>query len=66
MVARYHPKDPDEVSRNMSAIRSTGNKTEVALRKTLHRIGAPVSEAEKGLAGSARLRFPPLPRRSLR
>lgn len=35
----YKPKTPDEIRRNMSAIRSTGGKTEVALRSILHRRG---------------------------
>lgn len=35
----YRPKSPDEIQRNMSAIRSTGGKTEVALRSILHRRG---------------------------
>ena len=35
----YTPKSPDEIRRNMSAIRSTGGKTEVALRSMLHRRG---------------------------
>lgn len=35
----YRPKEADEVQRNMSAIRSTGNATEVALRKALHARG---------------------------
>lgn len=35
----YNPKSSDEIRRNMSAIRSTGGKTEVALRSILHRRG---------------------------
>lgn len=35
----YKPKSADEIRRNMSAIRSTGGKTEVALRSMLHRRG---------------------------
>lgn len=35
----YKPKSAEEIRRNMSAIRSTGGKTEVALRSMLHRRG---------------------------
>ncbi|MDE2664209.1 MAG: very short patch repair endonuclease [Gemmatimonadota bacterium] len=38
-MTEYNPKSPDEIHRNMSAIRSTGGKTEVALRSILHRRG---------------------------
>lgn len=38
-MAEYNPKSSDEIHRNMSAIRSTGGKTEVALRSILHRRG---------------------------
>lgn len=38
-MAAYTPKSSDEIHRNMSAIRSTGGKTEVALRSILHRRG---------------------------
>ena len=38
-MAEYTPKSSDEIHRNMSAIRSTGGKTEVALRSILHRRG---------------------------
>ena len=38
-MAEYNPKSSNEVYRNMSAIRSTGGKTEVALRSILHRRG---------------------------
>jgi DNA mismatch endonuclease (patch repair protein) len=35
----YKPKSSGEISRNMAAIRSTENRTEVALRSTLHKLG---------------------------
>src|SRR5262245_57078120 len=35
----YRPKDADEIRRNMSAIRSRDNKTELALRRALHARG---------------------------
>jgi DNA mismatch endonuclease, patch repair protein len=38
-MAEYRPKSPDEIARNMAAIRSTENKTERALRQALHRLG---------------------------
>ena len=39
MPARYRPKSADEVRRNMTAIRSSENKTEVSLRRALHAMG---------------------------
>lgn len=39
MPRAYRPKQADEITRNMRAIRSTGNRTETALRKALHRMG---------------------------
>lgn len=38
-MSDYRPKPPDEIARNMSAIRSTGNETETALRKAVHAMG---------------------------
>lgn len=35
----YRPKPRDEIARNMSAIRSVANKTEVALGRRLHALG---------------------------
>lgn len=35
----YRPKQRDEIAKNMSAIRSTENKTEAALRRALHALG---------------------------
>lgn len=35
----YQPKTPEEIYRNLSAVRSTGGKLEVALRSILHRRG---------------------------
>lgn len=37
--AAYRPKPPDEIARNMSAIRSVANKTEAALARELHSRG---------------------------
>jgi DNA mismatch endonuclease (patch repair protein) len=37
--ASYKPKGPEEINRNMSAIRSKENRTEVALRKALFGMG---------------------------
>lgn len=39
MARAYRPKDRAEIARNMSAIRSRNNRTELALRKTLHAMG---------------------------
>lgn len=38
-VAPYRPKSQAEITRNMSAIRSSGNRTESAVRKAVHRLG---------------------------
>lgn len=35
----YRPKSRDEIRRNMSAIRSRDNRTEIALRRSLHALG---------------------------
>lgn len=47
----YKPKSADEIRRNMSAIRSTGGKTEVALRSLLHRRGLRFRKNYTKLAG---------------
>lgn len=54
----YRPKPPDEIARNMSAIRSTGNKTETALRKALHRMGLRYRKYAPGLPGKPDIVFP--------
>lgn len=50
-MAGYRPKDRDEIYRNMSAIRSTNNKTESALRKALHAMGLRYRKNVPGLPG---------------
>lgn len=53
----YKPKTPDEIRRNMSAIRSTGGKTEVALRSILHRQGLRFRKNYTGLPGKPDIVF---------
>jgi DNA mismatch endonuclease (patch repair protein) len=54
----YRPKSPEEIARNMSAIRSTDNRTETALRKALHRMGLRYRKYAKGMLGKPDLIFP--------
>src|SRR5579862_3298439 len=53
----YRPKPKDEVARNMSAIRSSGNKTETALRKALHKVGLRYRKYRADLPGRPDLVF---------
>ena len=55
---RYKPKPNDEITRNMSAIRSSGNRTETELRKTLHRMGFRYRKYVRGLPGRPDIVFP--------
>jgi DNA mismatch endonuclease, patch repair protein len=55
----YRPKPPDEIRRNMSAIRSTENKTESALRSVLHRQGLRFRKYVKALPGNPDIVFGP-------
>lgn len=57
-VVEYRPKPRDEVARNMSAIRSGENKTEVALRKALHRLGLRYRKYAANLPGRPDIVFP--------
>lgn len=54
----YRPKPKDEIARNMSAIRSTGNRTEVALRSELHRLGLRFRKYAHHLPGRPDIVFP--------
>ncbi len=54
----YTPKSREEVRRNMSAIRSTGGKTEVALRSILHRRGLRFRKNYAKLIGKPDIVFP--------
>ncbi|MFL5612423.1 MAG: DNA mismatch endonuclease Vsr [Gemmatimonadaceae bacterium] len=47
----YRPKSREEVRRNMSAIRSGENRTEVALRRSLHSLGLRYRKYAKQLPG---------------
>ncbi len=58
MSVRYRPKPPDEIRRNMSAIRSTNNKVETALRKRLHASGFRYRKYSSGLPGRPDIVFP--------
>ncbi len=55
---RYRPKSPEEIQRNMSAIRSTGGKTEVAIRSILHRRGLRFWKNDPRLVGKPDIVFP--------
>ena len=48
---RRRPKDPDEIARNMSAIRSHDNQTESRLRRALHAMGFRYRKYVPGLIG---------------
>lgn len=55
---KYRPKSRQEIERNMSAIRSTGGKTEVALRSILHRRGLRFRKNDPRLVGKPDIVFP--------
>ena len=57
-MARYNPKPRDQIRRNMSAIRSTGGQTEVALRSILHRRGLRFRKNDPRLSGKPDIVFP--------
>jgi len=54
----YTPKGEDEIRRNMSAIRSTGNETEERLRRILHRRGLRYRVQRRDLPGRPDFVFP--------
>lgn len=54
----YRPKRRDEIARNMSAIRSTGNRTEVELRRALHALGLRYRTYRHDLPGRPDIVFP--------
>lgn len=54
----YRPKSRAEIYRNMSAIRATENRTEVALRSILHRLGLRFRKYAAGLPGRPDIVFP--------
>lgn len=53
----YRPKSRDEIARNMSAIRSRDNRTEVALRRLLHVAGLRFRLHSKRLIGKPDIVF---------
>src|SRR5262245_57020156 len=58
---QYKPKSRDEIRRNMSAIRSSENQTESALRRSLHTLGFRFRKYGKNLLGKPDLVFPSSP-----
>lgn len=57
-MVTYRPKKHSEIRRNMAAIRSKHNRTEVALRKRLHAMGLRYRTYVKYLPGSPDIVFP--------
>lgn len=57
MKRDYKPKSQNEIRRNMSAIRSTGNKTEASLRKALFSAGYRYRKYLAGLPGKPDIVF---------
>jgi DNA mismatch endonuclease (patch repair protein) len=53
----YRPKSADEVKRNMSAIRSRDNRSELALRSALHRRGLRFRLHRRDVAGKPDIVF---------
>lgn len=58
MTNDHRPRRAEDVSRTMRAIRSTGNRAEVSLRKALHRLGYRYRLYAKSLPGKPDLVFP--------
>jgi DNA mismatch endonuclease, patch repair protein len=58
MKRAYRPKSKDEVARNMSAIRSKNNRTELALRQALHALGLRYRKHASTLPGCPDIVFP--------
>lgn len=54
----YRPKPEDEVRRNMSAIRSSENRTESALRRSVHALGLRYRKYRSDLPGRPDFVFP--------
>lgn len=55
---RYHPKEPAEVTRNMSAIRAANNQTEVSVGKTLFAMGLRYRKYSSRVPGRPDIVFP--------
>jgi len=58
MAKTYRPKSSDEIRRNMSAIRSTGNRAEESLRRLLHSMGYRYRKYAPGIVGKPDIIFP--------
>ena len=58
MAGEYRPKPPDQIRRNMAAIRSAENKTEAAVRRALHAMGLRYRKYVAGLVGRPDIVFP--------
>lgn len=56
-MREYRPKSPAEIYRNMSAIRSKDNKTELLLRHVLHRMGFRFRKHDPSLPGKPDIVF---------
>lgn len=57
-MTKRRRKDKAEIARNMSAIHSTGNRTETALRKTLHAAGFRYRKYSPHVVGKPDIVFP--------
>jgi DNA mismatch endonuclease (patch repair protein) len=57
-VRTYRPKSADEIRRNMSAIRSAGNRVEGALGRALHARGLRYRKYRRDLPGKPDIAFP--------
>lgn len=57
-MAQRRSKDKAEIARNMSAIRSTDNRTEAALRKSLHAAGFRYRKYSAKVVGKPDIIFP--------
>lgn len=55
---KYRPKSPEEIARNMRAIRSAENRTEQSLRSALHCLGLRFRKYSIHLPGRPDIAFP--------
>src|SRR6476661_7815375 len=54
----YRPKNAEEIHRNMQAIRSSENRTELALSRAIHAMGLRYRKYGKNLPGRPDIVFP--------
>jgi DNA mismatch endonuclease (patch repair protein) len=57
VLASYRPKSREDIARNMSAIRSSENRTEAALRRAIHGKGIRYRAYQRKLLGSPDIVF---------